>query len=634
VPTFHNSTGPTAVKRRRAANKKKRAAAIIAASPTATKAKKPRTRQPSKKSFSPAKPQPVATTAPPRTTGARTRALTKATALAAAVTPTEASEAGCDILPHYALHSTAINIDTGAIAEYRELLLSSEGPLWMDSMCDEMGRLMTGRGPESSMPTGTETMVAIAYEDIPKGRFATYPRIVVADRPEKENPRRVRLTLGGDKVDYPGKVSTHTADTTTCKIMFNSVISTPGARFMTGDLKDFYLGTPMDRPEFVAIPVELIPKEIMDRYNLWPKVKNGKVYFRVDKGMYGLPQAGRLAWERLVAFLAPHGYRPVPITAGLWKHDTRDLAFTLVVDDFGVKYVKRDDAVHLMTTLKELYIVSEDWEGKRYCGLTLDWDYEKRTCDISMPGYVERALQRFAHPAPSRPEHSPHEWQEPQYGRKVQYAPDPDTTPPLDKDLIKRVQAISGVLLFYSRQVDPTILMALSEISTQQAKPTAKTMDKVVKLLNYLATHPDASVRFVASDMVLWTDSDASYLTAPKARSRAGGYHFLSSKPPNGRAPTNDDPPPPDNGAVLVLCKIMREVLSSAAEAESGGLFLNGKEAVPIRITLEELGHEQPPTPLQTDNNTASGIANDDVKQKRSKAMDMRFYWVQDRVRQ
>jgi len=90
----------------------------------------------------------------------------------------------------------------------------------------------------------------------------------------------------------------------------------------------------------------------MDCYNLWPKVKNGKVYFRVDKGMYGLPQAGRLAWERLVAFLAPHGYRPVPITAGLWRNDTRDLAFTLVVDDFGVKYVKQEDAVHLMTTLK------------------------------------------------------------------------------------------------------------------------------------------------------------------------------------------------------------------------------------------------------------------------------------------
>jgi hypothetical protein len=78
----------------------------------------------------------------------------------------------------------------------------------------------------------------------------------------------------------------------------------------------------------------------------------------------------------------------------------------------------------------------------------------------------------------------------------------------------------------------------------------------------------------------------------------------------------------------------MREVLSSAAETELGGLFYNGKEAVPERITLEELGHKQPPTPMVTDNSTATGIANDCVKQKRSKAMDMRFYWIRDRVRQ
>jgi hypothetical protein len=88
------------------------------------------------------------------------------------------------------------------------------------------------------------------------------------------------------------------------------------------------------------------------------------------------------------------------------------------------------------------------------------------------------------------------------------------------------------------------------------------------------------------------------------------------------------------NGAINVPCKILREVLSSAAEAELGGLFHNGKEAVPERITLEELGHKQPPTPMVTDNSTATGIANASVKQKRSKAMDMRFYWIRDRVRQ
>ena len=93
-------------------------------------------------------------------------------------------------------------------------------------------------------------------------------------------------------------------------------------------------------------------------------------------------------------------------------------------------------------------------------------------------------------------------------------------------------------------------------------------------------------------------------------------------------------PLPPNNGAINVFCQIMREVLSSAAEAELGALYHNGKEACPIRITLEELGHPQPPTPIHTDNSTASGIANDTVKQKRSKAIDMHFYWIRDRVRQ
>jgi hypothetical protein len=99
--------------------------------------------------------------------------------------------------------------------------------------------------------------------------------------------------------------------------------------------------------------------------------------------MYGLPQAGRIANEQLTKFLAPHGYAPVPITPGLWQHTTRDIAFTLVVDDFGVKYTKHADAEHLMQTLNKLYKVSEDWEGTRYCGLTLAWDYDKWTCNIS-----------------------------------------------------------------------------------------------------------------------------------------------------------------------------------------------------------------------------------------------------------
>ena len=83
-----------------------------------------------------------------------------------------------------------------------------------------------------------------------------------------------------------------------------------------------------------------------------------------------------------------------------------------------------------------------------------------------------------------------------------------------------------------------------------------------------------------------------------------------------------------------MACHVLKEVVSSAAEAELGALFYNSKEACPFRITLEELGHLQSPTALITDNSTAAAIANDSVKQRRSKAVDMRYYWIRDRVRQ
>jgi hypothetical protein len=179
------------------------------------------------------------------------------------------------------------------------------------------------------------------------------------------------------------------------------------------------------------------------------------------------------------------------------------------------------------------------------------------------------------------------------------------------------------------------MLVALGSLAATQTTSTQATATACTQLLNYCATHPDAVIRYHASDMVLHTHSDASYLSEPKARSRAGGLHFLSSSPSDpSKAPDPYAPPVPLNGAILVVSKIMRMVLASAAEAEIGGLFYNGQEANTIRTVLTEMGHPQPPTLIQTDNNTAAGIANETVKQRRSKAIDMRFYWIRDRVRQ
>jgi hypothetical protein len=95
-----------------------------------------------------------------------------------------------------------------------------------------------------------------------------------------------------------------------------------------------------------------------------------------------------------------------------------------VVDNFGIKYTDRRNAEHLLNALRDAYKVSVDWDGERYCGLILKWDYKRRYCDISMPGYIERALARFDHPKPKRPQDNPFKYIAPEYGAKVQYAPD------------------------------------------------------------------------------------------------------------------------------------------------------------------------------------------------------------------
>ena len=129
--------------------------------------------------------------------------------------------------------------------------------------------------------------------------------------------------------------------------------------------------------------------------------------------------------------------------------------------------------------------------------------------------------------------------------------------------------------------------------------------------------------------MCLWIHTDASYLSESEARSRAGSFFYLSTYP-QGNPPR----PPPINGPIHVVSTIMKNVMASAAEAEVGAAYIAAQEGCPLRQTLIEMGHPQPATPLQTDNIIAKGIIDGTVKQKRSKAIDMRFYWLQDRQTQ
>jgi hypothetical protein len=116
--------------------------------------------------------------------------------------------------------------------------------------------------------------------------------------------------------------------------------------------------------------------------------------------MYSLKQSVLLANQLIQTQLATSGYNPARHTPGLWIHKTRPILFTLVVDDFTVKYVDKHHAEHLRNALLRTYELTTDWTATVYSGMTLKWDYKNRTCDISMPGYVSKVLSRFQHDAP------------------------------------------------------------------------------------------------------------------------------------------------------------------------------------------------------------------------------------------
>ena len=142
--------------------------------------------------------------------------------------------------------------------------------VWTTAFGKEFGNL--AQGDRKTGEKGTNTMFVMTHSqvrDIPRYRTITYGRIVVDYRPQKDDPNRVRITAGGNLIkDYPGELTTRTADLTTSKILWNSVLSTKGAKFMGLDLKSFYLTAMLDRPEYMKMPLALFPDHIRTQYNL------------------------------------------------------------------------------------------------------------------------------------------------------------------------------------------------------------------------------------------------------------------------------------------------------------------------------------------------------------------------------
>ena len=330
-----------------------------------------------------------------------------------------------------------------------DLLRSKDKAYWNRGLDNEMGRLSNGI---PNRITGSNTINFIHKNAIPKNKKVTYANLVCDFRPHKEEKHRVRLTLGGDKLEYYGETASPAANLLETKILINIVISDSkkGARFASLDIKDFFLQSTLPEKEYLRIHERYFSPYFRQLYKLQNKInKDGYVYCEIIKGMYGLKQAAILAYKRLKNILEAAGYKQIQNTTGLWKHKNRQTKFALCVDDFGVKYFTKDDLNHLIQTLQKYYVITIDKDGKHYCGLTFDWHYQQQYVDVSMPGYVEKALKKYGHKKPSKSKFAPHIWASKFYEKNPQQATPHDTSAKLSKKEIIDVQSKIGTFLYY-----------------------------------------------------------------------------------------------------------------------------------------------------------------------------------------
>ena len=193
--------------------------------------------------------------------------------------------------------------DTTKSMEYRDLLVDpTTCNVWLRLAANEFGRLT--QGLLDNRAAATNTIFFIPINKIPRHKRPTYARFVCSFRPQKPEPYPTRLTVGGNLIDYPGNLSMKVADMTTFKILVNNTLSTPGAKWLSLDVKNYYLGTPMDNYEYMFIPINQIPQEVIHHYNLQNIAHKGKVYVEIRRGMYVLPQAGILTKNNLSVSLA------------------------------------------------------------------------------------------------------------------------------------------------------------------------------------------------------------------------------------------------------------------------------------------------------------------------------------------
>ena len=199
--------------------------------------------------------------------------------------------------------------------------------IWQTAFGKDFGGM--AQGDKKMGQKGTNFIFVMTHDKIkliPRTQTIMYARVVVVDfcpQKQKADPHRIRITAGGNLINYPGELSMRTANLTTSKLMWNSVLSMEGAKYMCLDIKNFYLLAPLDQYyEYMKMSLTLFPEWIIEQYKLRMHAHNGFVYLEMRRAVWGLPQAGILTNKPLRRRLLPHGYYSGNLYRSLWLSTT------------------------------------------------------------------------------------------------------------------------------------------------------------------------------------------------------------------------------------------------------------------------------------------------------------------------
>jgi hypothetical protein len=471
-----------------------------------------------------------------------------------------------------------------------------------------------------------QVMEYVSHTTLPAGAKPSYYNQICS---EKGPLARVRGTFGGDRLPKPThtyEVAAYTSDMTTKKILLNYCVSND-MQFVVADIKNFFVNKQhkLSEPCYMWMNEDQISPAMVSRFGITDLLHNGRYLVKVTGAIYGHPEAAKISQDKLHALLSANGYYETEIKC-LWRsRDPSDLIlFNTHVDDFGIASPSDASARRLLDVITNgQYEITTDWLGRKYCGWTIHHDRVVRTLTLSMPGYVEKLLARFAHLDIDKlgGVDSPTVYSPPSYG-KAQQTPYVDTTATLSDTDLRTLQEILGGALFLCISVRVDIATAINIVACRQAHPTQLVLAAAIRILRYLKKHPNRGLTFKASDMILKCHSDASYGSEPGFRSRSGGIYYFGNK--------DDDM---INAPFQVLAAVQKTISASVMEAEYIALFENGQNVIAACNTLLTIGYPKQTVTIFTDNACAVHMANDELKPRRTKALDMRYHWTRQQVR-